>query len=107
MRAHGNQEQWGGGYPQKEILLADIEEGCLFVCEEEGRIAGAFFYKVGEDPTYRVIEQGAWPDQEPYAVIHRITSRVKGGATFCLKWCEDQGYNLRIDTHRDLSLIHI
>ncbi len=35
MRAHGNQEQWSGGYPQKEILLADIAAGCLYVCEED------------------------------------------------------------------------
>ena len=101
MRAHGNQEQWSGGYPQKEILLADIAAGCLYVCEEDQKIGAVFFYRVGEDPTYRVMEQGSWPDHEPYAVIHRITSRVKGGATFCLKWCEAQGHNLRIDTHRD------
>lgn len=59
MRAHGNQEQWSGGYPQKEILLADIAAGCLYVCEEDQKIGAVFFYRVGEDPTYRVIEQAA------------------------------------------------
>ena len=27
---------------------------------------------IGADPTYEVIEDGAWPDNSPYGTIHRI-----------------------------------
>ena len=102
MDSTGNTTQWEIGYPTRKMIQDDIENGYSFVCMGEDNIPhAAFKFFVGEDPTYRVIEQGSWPDHEPYAVIHRITSRVKGGATFCLKWCEAQGHNLRIDTHRD------
>ena len=102
MDSTGNTTQWEIGYPTRKMIQDDIEKGYSFVCMGEDNIPhAAFKFFVGEDPTYRVIEQGSWPDHEPYAVIHRITSRVKGGATFCLKWCEAQGHNLRIDTHRD------
>lgn len=55
-----------------------------------------------EDPDYQVIE-GAWLNEEPYGVVHRITSdgTVKGAASACLTWAFGQCGNLKIDTHRD------
>ena len=70
---------------------------------ENGRIEVVFFYRKGEDPTYKVIEDGAWLDDEPYAVLHRIASRgdVKGSGSACIQWCLAQWPNLRVDTHED------
>ena len=50
---------------------------------------------------YQVIE-GAWLNEEPYGVVHRITSdgTVKGAASACLTWAFGQCGNLKIDTHR-------
>ncbi|MBQ7915270.1 MAG: GNAT family N-acetyltransferase [Firmicutes bacterium] len=101
MRAHGNMNQWVGGYPQEELLRSDIASGCSYVCEEDNQIVASFYFRQGVDPTYLEIEGGAWLNDEPYGVIHRIASRAKGAATFCVQWCAGQVDNLRIDTHRD------
>ena len=57
----------------------------------------------GEDPTYRQIEDGAWPEAIPYATIHRLASagQVGGIGRFCINWCLQQGLPLRADTHAD------
>lgn len=103
MRKNGNPNQWGDSYPAREMIEADIAAGRSYVCMESGRIAATFCFAVGEDPTYRVIEQGAWLCDAPYGVVHRITARqgVRGAASFCLEWCYEQCGNIRIDTHRD------
>lgn len=50
-----------------------------------------------------MIEDGAWINEEPYGVVHRIASArtVRGAATFCVNWAFRQTGNIRIDTHRD------
>ena len=39
----------------------------------------------GKDPTYDVIDQGAWLNEEPYATIHRLVSsgveKIERGAS--------------------------
>lgn len=103
MAANGNAAQWGNGYPAQALLMEDIRQGKLYVCLAEGRIAGVFYFAQEEDPTYRVIEDGAWRSDAPYAVVHRIASApgTKGVATFCLNWAFARSGNLRIDTHAD------
>ena len=100
MAEHGNAGQWGTNYPQEELLLDDIAQGKLYVCTEDG-IAAVFYFAAGEDPTYRRIEDGAWLNEEPYGVVHRIASArtVKGAASFCIDWALEQSGNIRIDTH--------
>ena len=103
MRAHKNPTQWSGGYPQPELLKEDIAKEQLFVIEENGVIHGVFAYILGEDPTYQLIEDGAWPNALPYGTIHRIASdgTVKGilklAVDFALTHCKQ----LRADTHHD------
>ena len=103
MEEHGNPGQWGKNYPPRELVEKDVREENCYVCEKDGRIVGVFYYKEGNDSTYEIIERGAWLSEEPYGVVHRITSdgTVKGTATFCLAWAFGQCGNLRIDTHRD------
>lgn len=103
MREQGNPNQWKTHHPAHELIVGDIEAERLFVCEEEGEILGVFYFAVGEDPTYRVIEDGAWLSDEPYGVIHRIAvaARGRGVAAFCFDHCFSICPNLRIDTHRD------
>ncbi|MBQ7335880.1 MAG: GNAT family N-acetyltransferase [Clostridia bacterium] len=103
MREHGNAEQWAGGYPQESILRTDIAAGNLYVCAEDSEICGVFCYFEGEDPTYRVIEQGQWLNERPYGVIHRVAvaRHRRGVASFCFAWCYARCENLKIDTHRD------
>lgn len=103
MRLNGNAMQWGGSYPQKEILLKDIGQGVSYVCVQDSNICGVFAFIKGPDKTYKIIENGAWLNDEPYYVIHRFTTggQRKGIGKFCLEWCLKQGKNIRIDTHKN------
>ena len=108
MRQSGNMTQWSGGYPSEELIRNDIESGRFFVCVEDGNnpeILAVFFFRVGEDPTYREIYEGKWLNDAPYGVIHRIAvsknSHGKGVAAFCFDFCSSLCDNVRIDTHRD------
>lgn len=103
MAQTGNPTQWGDGYPQEEVIREDIKKGISYVAEYDGEIETVFVYFEGDDPTYHYIENGAWENDEPYGVIHRIASRgkVKGAGSQCLQWGFSQCGNLRIDTHDD------
>jgi RimJ/RimL family protein N-acetyltransferase len=103
MRDNGNLDQWVDGYPREELILEDISEGNSFICCEDNQIVGVFRFTIGTDPTYINIFEGAWLNEEPYGVVHRIASasHKKGVATFCLNWCLEQCGNIKIDTHRD------
>ncbi|HIX52047.1 MAG TPA: GNAT family N-acetyltransferase [Candidatus Lachnoclostridium stercoripullorum] len=103
MAEAGNPGQWTGGYPAEEDLRRDMERGGSYVCLENGEIAATFFFLVAEEPTYRVIREGKWLNEEPYGVVHRVASasRGRGLASYCLSWCLEQCHNVRIDTHRD------
>ncbi len=105
MRATGNMTQWTGGYPSREVATADIAAGHAYLCEENGLLLAVFCYIEGEDPTYRIIYDGAWRNDRPYAVIHRIAvadaARGRGVAGFIFDFCFEKCKNLKIDTHRD------
>lgn len=103
MRANGNPWQWGDKYPPENMIRKDIETGNCYVCEADGEILGTFYYAEGEDPTYQSIENGAWLNESPYGVIHRIASTRarRGVASFCFAWAVERCGNLKIDTHRD------
>ena len=103
MRENGNLYQWPQAYPGIADILADIPEGKSFVVEDEGEIVGVFHFHIGEDPTYLVINDGAWKNDEPYAVIHRVAVKYhgRGIADFIYSECFKKFPNLKIDTHRD------
>ena len=106
MASHGNPNQWGPNkWPPEEYIHDDISKRHSYVCEDGGRIVGVFYYNYGEeiDPSYRIIEDGAWKNDGPYGVVHRIAGdgSVKGIGSFCINWAYEQCGHLRIDTHPD------
>ena len=106
MAAHGNPLQWGPtSWPPEELVREDLRTGRGYVCEDDGRVAAAFFFDQGPDiePTYRAIEQGSWLDGSPYGVVHRIATSAsrRGVGAFCLEWAFAQCGHMRIDTHPD------
>lgn len=111
MRANGNATQWVNGYPSEELIRQEIEDNHSFVCiGEKGEIAGTFCFILGDDPTYRQIYEGAWLNDAPYGVIHRMATngKQKGVADACFDWCMEQSDNIRVDTHKDnLVMQHI
>ena len=103
MREHGNPTQWVNGYPGRELIAGEIEQGHSFVCADQEKLLAVFSLIRGDDPTYREIYEGAWLNEEPYGVIHRLCAgqHSVGAATACINWCFQQCGNLRIDTHQD------
>ena len=106
MADHGNPNQWGPtNWPPEALIQQDIANHCSYVCEEDGHMIGVFFFVCGKDiePTYRKITDGAWLDDSPYGVVHRIAGdgSEKGIGVFCLNWAFARCGHLRIDTHGD------
>lgn len=104
MRTSGNPTQWSGGYPSREVLLADIAAGRLYVCAEEERLLAAFVFFVGEEPVYRTF-RGDWgTDSTHYGVIHRVAVRDRGrglGSAILAYGYARSPRDLRIDTHAE------
>ena len=105
MKTSGNASQWGTTYPERELLLSDIKGRNLYTVVENEDILGVFYFRIGEDPTYRTINGGAWKNNLPYGVIHRIAvgknAHGKGVSRFCFDYAFGLSGNLKIDTHRD------
>ena len=62
---------------------------------------------ITEDLAEVDVEDGAWVNDTPYGVVHRIASAgtVKGAGFFCVQWAFRRCGNLRIDTHRDNTVM--
>ena len=102
MAQNGNPDQWGMTYPPEDMIRKDILDGKCYVNMDSDHIRAVFYFAVEEDPTYGYIE-GAWLNDAPYGVIHRIAvgESGKGVAAECFAFACDQCENLRIDTHAD------
>ena len=102
MAQTGNPTQWIGGYPSEAVIANDIENGNLYIAEED-KIYAVFSLIQGPDPTYSIIENGSWLNDAPYHVVHRLAASGErtGMGRYCLEWCFQQCGNLRADTHAD------
>lgn len=98
-----NSPQWQDGFPNEESFLSDLESLSLYVNKIGNTIvsvASIFNY----ESTYEIID-GAWQNDENYAVIHRIATRRdargKGYSKAILDYIHNElGFmNIRIDTH--------
>lgn len=103
MAESGNPNQWTGGYPGRELAEQDILTGISYVITYSEKAEAVFTFELGEDPTYRNIENGSWQNDEPYGTVHRLASlgHKVGAAKACFDWCASQCSNLRADTHPD------
>ncbi len=111
MAEHGNPRQWGATHwPPEALIHNDIKDGNSYVCVNDAEeVIGTFFMIFGKDiePTYKDITEGAWLDDSPYGVVHRIAAdgSQKGTGSFCLDWAYEQCGHLRIDTHGDNTVM--
>lgn len=103
MAATGNPHQWAESYPSIELLREDILSGDSYVCIEGKKIVATFVLRGGADPTYDVIYEGEWRNDNPYATIHRIASsgEVKGVFAEAMSYALQKYDTIRIDTHRE------
>ena len=107
MKLNGNPTQWGDSRPSMSLVEKDIANGDSYVVTEDERIAATFAFIIGTDPTYLNIEEGRWFNNLPYGTIHRIASdnSVKGIFPFVIRWAKRFGIDIRIDTHKDNSIM--
>ena len=87
---------------------AELVPNRLFVDVVNGQLLGVFAFILGVDPTYQVIEDGAWlNDTLPYGTIHRLASsgKSKGVASAVIEWCLEHCQSLRADTHADNQIM--
>ena len=88
MRAAGNNDQWNSAYPGIKDIKEGMEEGHSYVCCDGDEVVATFYFETNaDDPTYRVIYDGAWKSTEPYAVMHRVAVKYHGRGIidFCIK----------------------
>ena len=108
MRQSGNMHQWGDGYPSEAVIAADMERDGGFVIEDDGKIVGYFAFLQSPEPTYARIYEGEWTDDVlPYHVVHRIASYPDAHGIFSsiMAFCFSHDTNIRIDTHRDNTIM--
>jgi L-amino acid N-acyltransferase YncA len=49
MAAHGNPNQWGGtNWPPEDLIRDDIKRGKSYVCENDGKVVGVFYFDQGK-----------------------------------------------------------
>lgn len=105
--------RWGiGGSSRWEVSEDGVIPSMFKVPyrEKDYLLLGVFAFVAGPDPTYAYIENGSWPDEAPYHVVHRVASSpgVKHLASFCFRWCLSQYPVLRIDTHKkNAPMLHL
>lgn len=105
MAENGNPNQWGKTNPPTAQLQQDIRQGELYVVTDENGIHGVFYFYIGPDPTYSVIE-GQWHSDTPYGTIHRIAGDGSGGIlSTAVAFGRGKINHLRIDTHEDNKIM--
>ena len=107
MAQTGNPTQWGTSEPPEDRVRKDILEGkCYLNCDGE-KILAVFYFALEEDPTYSHID-GAWLNDAPYGVVHRIAvgESGRGIAAQCFDFAMTYCDNLRIDTHENNIPMH-
>lgn len=99
--------QWQNGYPSREIIKKDIDDGYYYVAKIDGEIVAGAYISAEHEPTYDQID-GAWLNDSKYCCIHRICVdnryKGKGIAGAIVRKAEDiarhnRSRNLRCDTH--------
>ena len=101
MIAHGNPTQWAHVYPKRSLIEQDIAQEISYVLCDGDIVLAVFALMSGEDPTYAVIEDGAWLNDEPYLTIHRSASdgSIHGVFHMISDFCKGLCDNVRVDTH--------
>lgn len=104
MRKTNNPNQWGDNHPPRDLIKKHILEGNLYIgINQSNEILFSFALIFGEDPTYKVIENGKWIDDSNYGTIHSLASAQKIDYVFdyILAFSLTKIDHIRIDTHED------
>lgn len=103
-------DQWADGYPNEEILRADIEKGESYLVLLARTPAATATIIPDKDIDYEEMVDGAWLSDKKYCAVHRIATssamKRRGLAAFMMenaaRIAREAGCaSLRIDTHED------
>ncbi|KQL53960.1 GNAT family acetyltransferase [Heyndrickxia shackletonii] len=104
MREEHN-DQWDEAYPTATIFETDVQNGTLFVLEDEGNVIGSITVDQNQPVEYKLIP---WRKEGSSFIFHRLVvnphSRGKGEATKLIKFAEQYAIDnqipyMRIDTY--------
>lgn len=70
-RKKDGSNQWQDGYPNPEVIKADIEKGAGFVLVEGTEVVGYCAVLINDEPEYERIV-GKWLSYDDFVVFHRI-----------------------------------
>ena len=103
MKNSGNPNQWEDMDRVIRKTKEDIALGNSYVYIDEGVIHAVFTLALGIDPTYILIENGQWLNDEPYVTIHRIGSDFsrRGILKMAVELALTMANNVRVDTSND------
>lgn len=99
MASQGNPGQWVAVPPVAE-WQEQISREHFWLIDHAGSVIGCFILQLGDDPTYAYIE-GEWPDNLPYATLHRVISDASYPRLFdqICAFSFGRHERVRIDTH--------
>ena len=108
-RKQDGSDQWQDGYPNPDVVKADIERGIGYVLTEGDTIIGYSAVLVNDEPAYAGIE-GKWLTNGDFLVVHRVAIAEnylgKGFAKKIFEYLEPlaiskQIYSIKVDTNFD------
>ena len=101
-------DQWQDGYPEPEVIEADIAAGIGYIFEIGGQIAGYLALADAPEAVYADID-GAWQCNGSYLTVHRMciddgfrgTGLSREMFAFAEAAARERGFaSVRADTHR-------
>ena len=108
-RKEDGSNQWQNGYPNPEVIKADIKKEVGFVLTEGENFVGYCAVLINDETAYAGIE-GKWLSSEDFVVVHRIAIAQeylgKGLAKEMMKFIEEFAvqnniYSVKADTNFD------
>lgn len=108
-RKEDGSNQWQDGYPNPEVVKADIEKETGFVLTDGENLVGYCAVLINDEPAYAGIE-GKWLTNSDFVVVHRIAISQdylgKGLAKQMMKFIEEFAiqnniYSVKADTNFD------
>lgn len=105
-------DQWQGGYPQREVIERDIDDGASYLVYDGDVAVATAMLAHRDEVNYHALD-GEWltsstPENPCYVVIHRVAvsgERAKGGVgsfvmTSAIELARELGCeSVRVDTH--------
>lgn len=97
----GNPNQWGNNHPLFSLIQKDIQNGCLYVMEENS-VVHACFALQSFDPCYED-KNTKWRYHGSYLVIHSLAGDgvIKGVFDKAIDFVLEKTDYIRIDTYKD------